>query len=395
MKKTGAFLSVTLILFLVYACTIPSEVEITGSPTLKFAANLDFTDYFSDMLDNSVDSNSETKTIPCSNPSLEYRVFLSRMEIFRKENYRCEVDEASFGGGSHGNIIINGVEIPVDCIESDRKYIVTDEKKVIASSTEPYTTSFKGLEDYLEGFEFTGVQAKIYISGTALAEAVSIDLHRVIPGQPDELLVKEGDIKQKIPSGLESLDEYNGTELPPGGAEIDIIDIINTGGDLLLNYEIYLPKDAQIAYELLDESHTIVAEIVIWLPMTFKSVYENAHFKFPGFFDGITDILKSMSGAGCIDDMNIKITIDPLNPFGHGVFTISDKDYGNINSLLDHNYFYINLTKEELEYINNNSFDPQYTVIYPEKDSLLEIPKGEIMVTTVTLNAKLKYNAKF
>lgn len=394
MKKICAFPGVILILFFVFACTLPSEIEVTGSPSIKFAANMDFGHYFSGMMDNSVNSDSHTKTIPGTNPTLEYRVFILRMEIFRKENYKCEVDESSFVG-DQGNILINGVEIPVDRVETDKKFVVLEDEAVIASSDDPHTTSFKGLEDYLEGFEFVGIQSKIYISGTKLADSVSIDLHRVIPGQPDEILVKEGDITEKIPSGLESVEEYPGLELPPGGTNIDIADIINTGGDLHIKYKIYLPKHSEIEYDLFDETHTIVAEIVIWLPMTFESIVEDAKFKFPDFFNGITDVLKSLSGTGCIEDMGIKIAIDPLNPFGHGIFIMSDAAYGDINSTLDEHNFFINLTKEELDYINDNPFDPSFTVTYPEIHSLLEIPKGDIMITTVTLDAKLNYNAEF
>jgi len=395
MKKIFTFFSAALILFFVYACTLPSEVEITGSPSVKFAANMDFGDYFSGMIDDVVNSDSSTQTIICTNPSFDYLVFILRMEIFRKENFRCDPDDALLGGSTSGNIVINGVEIPVHSIESERKYIVLDERRDIASSTEPHTTSFKGLEDYLEGFEFFDVHAKIYISGTALADVVNIVLHRVLPDGTDELLVEEGDITSKVSSGLENLSEYNGTELPPGGAEIEITDILNTGGDLSINYEVFMPAGAEIAFDMLEETHSVIAEIVIWLPMTLESKDENAHFKFPDFFDGITGILKSLAGVGCVEDLSIEITIDPLNPFGHGIFIISDDGYGDIDSPLDEHHFYIKLNKDELDYINNNPYDPHFIVSYPVIHTILEIPKGEIMVSTVKLDVKLKYNAEF
>jgi len=395
LSKISAFPGIALILFFVFACTLPSEVEVTGSPTLRFAANINFGDYFSDMITDIVSADSDTKTVPCTNPSYEYLVFLLRMEIFRKEDYRCEVDESSFVGNV-GTIIINDTELPVELIENgeSKKYFVTDNDETIAESDKPYSLSFKGLEDYLEGFEFIGVHSKVYIYGTQLADAVTIDIYQV-DGEGNEELIIPDEEMTKGPSGVESLDEYTGLELPPGGADIDITDIINSGGDLALKYKIYMPAGSEIDYEWIDITHTIVAEIIIWLPMTFDSVEENAIFKFPKLFNGVSDIIKSLAETGCVEDMNIQINIDPLNPFAHGLFVINDEGYGNITSSLDDYNFFINLNDEEVDYINKNPFNPRFFVLYPALHSLLEIPKGDILISTVSINADFIYNAEF
>jgi len=372
---------------------MPSEVEIIGSPSLKFAANVDFGKYFSDMTDDVVNDDSDSrKVLRCTNPSLEYLAFVLRMEIFSKDDYTCETDLDEFLPGETGNINIDGIDIPVEyqVIDGDRKFFVLANDEVIKESDEPYILTFQGIEDYLKGFEFTGVKAKIYISGSELADVISIDLFRVI--EETETLLVEGDIP-KGASGIENLEEYTEPDLPPGGAPIDISDIINHGGDLCIKYKIYLPEGAVINREWLSWQHKVVAEIVIWLPMTFESVEEDAHFLFPDSFDEIGDVIKSLAETDSIEDMNIKISISPLNPFGNGLFIIKDDGYGNIPPCpLDEHNFFIKFNKEDLNYINNNPFDPQFSVSYPAIGSKLEIPKGDIMITTVSLDAKLKYN---
>ena len=394
MKKIYYFLCVTLILFFVFACTMPSEIEITGSPSIKFAANMNFGNYFSEMIDNIINADSMTKTLVCTNPSLEYMAFVMRMEIFHKEDYKCEADIDTFSPDGVGSIIINDdKEIPVELIDNGNKFFVLENDETIAESDEdkPYTLTFSGIEDYLEDFEFTGIHAKIFISGSELSNAVSIDLKQIKPDGTVVPIVPDGKIT-KGPSGVKDLDEYEDIGLPDGGAEIDIDDIINSGGDLAIIYRIYLPKASEIELEWLKHLHNIVAEIVIWLPMTFDSIDDNAIIKFPDFFDGITDALKTFAGIGYIENMDMKIGINPLNPFGNGFLIMSDDAYDDIRSPLDDHNFYFSFTYEDLDYINNNEFNPRFFILYPNKHSLLEIPRGDIMVSTVSIKAKFKYN---
>jgi hypothetical protein len=375
---------------------MPSKVEVTGSPSVEFAANINFDDFFNDMFENALNSGGGgTEVITCTNPSLEFKTFVLRMEIFREENYRCKVNEDSFDPSGEGTITINDVDIPVKQIGADKKFLVLENNETIAESDEPYTRTFKGLDDYMEGFEFFGIESKIYIYGTELANVVSIDLKRVDSYGTETLMVQADEI-QKGPSGVESLEEYTGLTIPDGGETIDISDAINGSGDLSIKHRIYIPKDTEINSEWFDDPHTIIAEIIIWLPMTFDSIEDNAVFKFPDFFDTITNLFKSLAGTGCIENMDIKITIDPLNPFGlgNGIFIINDYSYGNIRSPVDEHSFLIKFNEEEIDYINKYPFDPNYFVLYPEKKSLLEIPNG-MLISTISLNAGLDYNAEF
>jgi hypothetical protein len=397
MNKTHVFPVIALILVFVFACTIPSSVEVKGSPSLKFAANVDFNDVFSDMLDDVFNSgDDEVQIVNCTNPSLDYTTYLIHMEVYRDDDYRCEADEDSFED-NEGKIIINNTEIPVEYVEEDDgdKFLVLENDEIIASSSDnPYILSFKSLEGYIEGFEFTGIKARVYVSGSQLASVVSIDLYKSDSDGNEILILPDDEITSRNPSGLELLEEYTGQELPPGGGEIDISDEVNSCGELSIIYKIYLSKDSVIDYDWLGISHSIVVELVIWIPMTLESIEDNAVFKFPDFFDGIGDVFKSLAGTGLVENMSIKIDIHPLNPFGNGIFVISDDNYGYIQRPLDDYSFLIELNEEEIEYINKNPFDPVFFVLFPNKKSLLGVPNGDLMISTVSLNTELKYNGE-
>jgi hypothetical protein len=399
MNKIRAFPVIALILFFVFACTIPSSVEVKGSPSLKFAANMDFNDFFSDMLDDVFNSgDDEVQILNCTHSSLGYKTFLLRMEIYRDDDYNCEVEESHFLiDGADGYIFINGVEIHVEVNGhgSDKKFTVLDSDYVIAFSDEPQTVSFTGFEDYLEGFGFTEISSKMYVSGTQLASALSIKLSQVDSEGNEISVMSNGKITSIQESGVEFLEEYTGRELPAGGKNIEISDIINSNVDLSMVYEIYLQKDSEINFEWMEGTQVIVAELVIWLPMKLESIEDDAVFKFPDFFDGIGDVFKSLAETGLVENMSIKIGMHPLNPFGNGIFVIKDELYAPIQTPLNKDSFSINLKEEDVDYINNNPFNPVFFILYPQKNTILGIPNGDIMITTVSVGASFKYNVEF
>jgi len=337
------------------------------------------------MIDEAMNSDEDIIILPCTNPRLKDKTFLLQKEIYRNDAYEFKKD------GS-GNVIIDGVPFPPSLVGTNQKINLPVEIPIASSSdSEPFKMSFKGLDDYLEGFEFNGGHAKVYIHGNKLVEAVSIDITINKSETPINLDGKNS----RESSAVESSEEYLGFELPPGGTDFDdIFDIINNGEDLSLNYEIYIAQGTEIDYDWLYDTHTIVAEIVIWLPMVFDSKEENAVFNFHDFFDELGDVIKSLAETGNIESMKLKIAIDPLNPFVQGIFIIRDAGYKDIENPLDEYHFNINFTKEDLEYINNKEdlYEPTFSILFPNIHSLLEIPNGDIMITTISLDAKLRYN---
>ncbi|MDR0301294.1 MAG: hypothetical protein LBI04_03165 [Treponema sp.] len=400
MNKIYAFPGIALILFFVFACTMPSSVEIKGTPSLKFAANINFGDFFSDMIDDVLNpGDNDVQILDCTNPELDYKTFLLHIEVFRNEDYKID-EENLIDIGQAGIIIINDVEIPVEAIlgDSGNKTFVVQEEKIISSSNEPYTVPSTGFENYLEGFGFAGLKSKMYISGSQLAKVVDIKLFHV-DSEGNEISLMQDDEEETFigESGVEFLEEYTGLDLPSGGKEVDIADIINGKDDLSITYKIFIPKYAEVDVEWLIDPNpqAIVVEIVVWLEMAFEPIEDNAQFKFQNFFDGIGDVFKSLAETGIIENMNMKIVLHPLNPFGNGIFVIEDDRYVPIQCPLDDNSFSINFKEEDVKYINKHSFNPNFYIVYPQKDTILGIPNGDIMITTVSVGAKLKYNVEF
>lgn len=395
MKKIYYFLSVTLILFSVFACTIPSEIEITGSPSIKFAVDMDFGDFFSDMVGSTLNTgDNEVKVLDCTDSSLEYKTYLLYIDAFTDEDFECEMDESKFASvGMEDFVYINGNEIKLRVVSgsSGNQLEVVYDSDITSPTVEPYTISSSGFGDYLEGFEFTGLESKMYISGTDLVKALDIELYYIDGGGIEFPISTNTPVMKE--SGVESLEEYPESELPEGGELIEIDKIINSKEDLSISYRIFLKAGKIIDFDWLKGKQVINIEVVIWLPMTFESKEENAQFNFQGFFDGIGDVLKSISGAGFIEKISIKININPSNPFNDGIFYIKDDSY-SINTPMDDNSFSFDLGKEDVEYINNNSFNPNFLILYPEKDSFLGIPNEDIMITTISLDAELKYNVE-
>jgi len=382
MNKFFIFTGIILILFFVFACTIPSEVEIKGSPSLEFIINMNLNDYFSDMIEAALTADGETKIIPCTNSSLEAKVFLLQMNVFSEEDYKCD----DMGFNKPGHITINGVDIPVNDIGGGK--IKVDKETDIAESEEPYVLTFEGLadSDYLKGFEFKGIKSKLYIYGTDLAKSLKIKIKKnntYIPESDDEEL--------RELSVVDSLEEYPGTALPTGGRDIDISDVVNKGGELSFEYEIYIEAGTEIDSGLFKDPHSIYAEIVIWFPIELESIEKDAAFKFSDFFDELGDVIKSLAESNYIENMSVKMAMTPLNPFGNGIFIIEDEGYGNIKNPLDDHSFLINLNEEEIDYINKNPFDPSFFILYPDKGSKLEIPNGDIVITTISLDVKFDY----
>jgi len=402
MNKIVTFSGILLILFFVFACTLPSEVEITGSPSLEFAANMNFGDCFTDMVENVMNADGKTKTLPCTNPSINYLAFVLRMEIFKEDDYKLELnfDPDAVTSGSI-TVNKNNVDVTIEDTDGHKNFVVVSDSVIAESeSDKPYNLSFKGLEDYLEGFKFYGIHSKIYFYGTKLVDVASIELCKL--GEPEPIVKKDDDFL-KVPSGVESLEEFTGLTLPDGGTDISdtIEDIINKGEDLTLTYKVFLNKDEKIDEDLIDKTHTITAELVIWLPLELESIRDNAVFKFSGFFDGISNFIKSLAETGYTENINIKMEIEPKNPFNpinsssNGIFIMNDEAYGDIESPLDDDSLSIILNEKEVEYIKDNPFEPSFFVLYPKKKTLLEIPKGNIMITTVLLDTELNHNVEF
>ena len=400
MKRTCTFLYITLILFSVFACTMPSELEITGSPSVKFAANKSFSEYFDKMYDDVLQNdNDEVHILNCTNPSLQYKTFFIHIDAFRDDDYDFDIDEAEIlGDGDSGSIWINETEIPGNIkeeIDNAKKYFVLKDDANLPSPSEPYSVSFNDFGDYLDGFGFTGIKAKMYISGSDIVNVLSMDLYHYISEDNKILISKEKHASMPGTNPYEridiaSLEEYTGADLPPGGIDIDIAELINSRKEFKLTYHLKIEAGTQVDLSWFDESQVIIVEIAILLPMILEATEDDATIDFSDYFDDIGDFFNTVAKKEIIESMSIIIGLKPQNPFGSGIFVIKDEHY-SIKTPMNDNSFSFVLSKEDLEYINNNEFIPGFSIVY-KKGNSLGLLNGDLLISTITLNAKVKVN---
>jgi len=326
---------------------------------------------------------------------LQYKTFLTYMKVF-DEDYQIELnfEHDVLNEGDEGTINIGDAEIPLivgTVIGDNIKFEPLTTDYDISTSKEPITMSFSGLTDYLSGFEFSTVLLNIYIhtDESPLLEKLTVEFNN----EKGESL---GFKTTKGPCGLDGQDVYDGSEIPKGKSNAnEIKDIVNNNDDLSIDYKIILPIGTEIESDWLDGTHKTSVELAIWLPLEFESLNDDAQFIFPDFFDGIGDVFKSVAGTGFIENININIGIHPQNPFCDGIFVIKDDKYDPIQNPLNNSSFSFGLNKTDVDYINKNSFDPKFYIIYPHKNTILGIPSGDFLLTSVSLNVGLKYDKEF
>jgi len=402
MKKACSILYITLILFSVFACTMPSELEITGSPSIKFAVKKNFSEYFDEMFDNVLhDDNPEVHILNCTNPTLQYKTFFIHIEAFRDDDYDCNVDPDSVeDAGVNGSIIINEQEIPgevkeeLDELNNAKKYFVLQSDADLPSPNDAYPVSFNDFGGYLDGFGFTGIKSKMYVSGSEIVDALDIKLYHHIGADNDVQISKnESTTASDTPHkkiDINFLEDYNGLDLPPGGIDIDLDDLINSREPFDLTYSVKIDAGTRVDLEWFDATQAIVVEIMILIPMEFKATEDEAVIDFNEYFNDIGDFFGKAAGTEYIESMNIIIGLKPHNPFGEGTFVIKDDNY-SIKSPMDNNSFSFILSAEDLDYINNNEFIPGFSIVY-KKGNTLGIPNENLIMSTISLHAKVKYN---
>jgi len=403
-KKTVAFLYITFILFFVFSCTMPSELEITGSPSLKFAVNKSFNEYFDKMFDEVLKTdNDEVHILNCTNHSLRYKTFFIHINAFDDEEYDCDINEADLlDDGESSTININGIDIPGqikdvinDEISNAKKYFVIQEDIKLPSPSEPFKVPFIGFDEYLKGFGFSGVKSKMYMSGSDIVDVIDIKLYHYISEDEKIQISKNEDSTPSDTTPYEKIDiaslkEYNGLDLPPGGIDIDIMDLLNSKDDFYITYDVKLDKGTHVDLSWFDDTQSIIVEIVLWLPMVFEATEDGALIDFSDYFDDIGGFFNKAAGNEYIESMNLTIGLKPENPFGNGIFVIKDDNY-SIQTPMDENSFSFNLSDKDLDYINNNEFNPGFSIVYKKGDKL-DLPNGDVMISTISLHAKVKYN---
>jgi len=397
MKKVYIFAGLILAISVIFACTIPTSIEIKGSPKVKFTANIDFSEEISEMIKEGLDSseNANINKLNCTKGTpingQVYQTFLFHMELIN------ETFEFEYGGGTPGKINIPGLgefevtELPNQVIELSEDIPL----KVIGGTQnpEPIKLNFSSLSEILPGFKFdeSHITAKLYMDGSELIELINIELEiDSVPLESEGTPISAIPSFSREPSGINpDAGEYSGADLPNGGYIIDdfaplLNDRDENGKEV--TYSVKIPAGTTINTSSLGDVDVVV-ELVVWVPLYFIAESNDTEFEFPGdFMGGIGDFIDSI--AEYMDSLTLVIDLNP-NPFSKGTLVIKSTEV-EIRKPLNNTSLIIPISKENMEKIVANSpFEPSFSIVFDNGENL-GIPK-ELKITTVSLEAKLNY----
>jgi hypothetical protein len=353
MKKIFSFLSLLLILFLILACDLPDKIHFTGTPKIKFAAGLDFTDLFAALMGDAFNIEGDDLIVKNCADALDCMTYLIRMELVNKEILTSDIP---------GYIPERDFTLP-------SKFTMVNNFKTELPLSEFGNT--------LNGFKFNtaNIQSKIYIDGSPFVGNADVKLDFDTTPQV---------INNPIPlqsSGIVSGGEYRGQYLPVGGETIDVKTFLEKQENLNINLDVSLPVGTLIQAADLSNPR-IAVELLIWLPLDFK--YGAAsEFKLDGL-DDLGDFLSSLAtnSDNMVKSLTLGIGFDN-NPFKDGKFIAKHGDNELFDVKMESDSISFNVSSKDIAYINE--FKEKNNEAEFVTDSIIKFDKGGTLKIPQTL----------
>jgi len=383
MKKTIIFLILSLLILVLFSCdlTIPSAIEVKGTPKVRFKENINIGEMFKGILDDAINENSTEGMTILSCKNTDDFTFLIHMELFSEEFNLDDLtpELPSFPGINLGDLF--------DDLIADQTVTLPSERDLIRPGpSNPMVLPLSSIGSLLDGFEFdNGYKTQLYLSGSDIIDKVKIDMQ--IGTEPQITY-----IPNKRKSDIESwkTNGYTATVPPSGGIDINIP---LRGNDTPFYFRVYLPKNTELKYSDF-KSGNIKVEVVVWLPFVLKAT-KNADITFP-LFDSPGDLF-GREGPGAnniitdiVESLKMDINFDK-NPFQNTKIIISSKGI-NIEIPFTNESFTFDLSKENITKINspeNYPFMPEIKLSF-NNGSVLRLPK-EFNITDLIFTANIKY----
>jgi len=380
MKKHIVYLILTVFVLGIFACTIPSAVEIKGSRNLEIAANVNMGKHLDEQIKSIIGdmetsgSNAAIRMIPTTQPT---RTYIIQMDV----DFNIDLDAIILSANPvlHGALqLAPEVAAPAD-INLD-------------GGTFPIPSI--DMTEALQGFSLSNnTKARIYVSadsGFLNSVLLSTDIGSV------------STVVNLQPSGLDvyNIDnEYTANSLPNFGIPINLpLD----GSEAELTFSIAIPKDTMIQKSWLDEENTITVEIAVWFVLELVAGVDGAVFDFPSMFsdgdvffrdnagsDSMLDLIEAFTfgiklSSGVFDNMELKIINSPDE---------AQLSAPIIETLQDSELTF-GLSEDELDEINGIwPFIPQISILIP-KNKVLSIPR-EIKLEKVWFDVSFNYREEF
>jgi hypothetical protein len=392
MKKIISFLSFLSILFFVFSCDLPENIHVKGSPKLRFAAGLDFSEEFREMMHDAFsDSESDRDNLviqDCTNDVIEWMTFLIRVGLV---DYDQEIEA--------------GLD---EAVESGSTFTLSKNVSIIKTDT---TLHFSEFGNYLKGFKFVTdgiykIDSGLFIKSTnPLFENLKINLSYYDYGTDgtDGTKIKDGINNGNISNKPSNIDltagEYKGIGVPTGGIPVDVTDFFDDEENIIIKLDVFLEAGTTYPIALLNklkdqDKQEIDVELVIWLPLVFEAG-EDAEFIIPGFED-LGEFLYSLTADSddMVKSLKLEIRLDK-NPFKDGTFVVRNikdsKEVFKVDMYADSIAF--DVRAEDIDYINKiedrDNFETESVVKFDEGDKL-RFPRT-LKIMSIALEAVIDY----
>jgi len=378
MKKRFILLVLSLLILVIFSCdlTIPTAIEIKGTPKVRFKENINIGEIFKDKLDDAINENSTEGMTIISCKNTDDFTFLIHMELFNEEFNLDDLtpELPSFPGINLGDLFVDLIDNKTVTLPSERDLI----KPGLAN---PMVLPLSSIGSLLDGFEFDGYKIKLYFSGSDIINKVKIDMQ-----------IGTGTPVTEVPNGQKcDIESWKNAKTPLSDG-VDIT-LPLSGQDSPIYFRVYLPKDTVLKTSDF-KSGKIKVEVVVWLPFVLKAT-KDADITLP-LFDSSGDLF-GREGPGAknvmtdiIESLKLEINFDN-NPFQNTKLIVSSKGI-NIENPFINKSFTLDLSKENITKINspeNYPFTPEFKLRF-NNGSVLKLPK-EFNITDLIFTANIKY----
>jgi len=392
MKKSVVFLVLPIIGLIFFACqfNLPTAIEITGSPSVRFTGKVDIGKMFTDLLVDAFESSDEMDIFPC--PQTEDITYLIHMDLFNEE----------FEGIQDTNDIDDLQDIfpDLELISADFNTALTEDRTLINTADDPMILPLSDIGNLLKDFKFSGQITQLYFSGSSLISKAKIDItiYEVDGATKNRIGGQNGVSLGNTPSAIgtwKADGEYKGTASPTGGVEIGIP---LTGKDIAISFKGYIPQGTTLTLNDIKDDGNINVEAVLWLPFAFQASEDGAEIEFPddALFSSETDLFgREEAGAenmmtDAIESLSLEIVFDS-NPFQGSKLIVSSKNIEIENSLTNNSLPFV-ISEENMRKINapeNFPFTPHFKMRF-SSGAVLHFPRRFNAVEFI-FKAKIKY----
>jgi hypothetical protein len=385
MKKAVIFLSVVLAVLVIFACTLPTYIEIKTSPELTISTSGDFNKKFADIMREKMTSSGnsagdEFKILECTNEDLDLMTFAIYRSIIGGEKDQ-DLKEALEDIWINQLVYYGVPEESLTDINSVLDNSIGADLPLI-NNDEPISIEMDNFSECMEGFFFSGLDPRIYTDGTPIIDNLIIDIYLL---DDDRRILTKLTQKTGTSDFDTAWEAYPWLEIPDHGEKINgVKEKMNVQENLYFLYEISLDQNTTLR-QLRDwkNNSQIRSELVIWFPFDFTAGPDGADFNLPGIFTADEDIFgrKENKPDGfaveitkSIISMEMVITMN-INPFKEKTLYVESWKHGekqiSIPFELSEETFNMNFADKEMKDVNNTiPFVPQLRVHYNENDEL-------------------------